>query len=193
MKFILASKNAHKAKEFEAILGDGFEIITQDAAGFGHIDVVEDGNTFEENSLKKAETIMKASGFACIADDSGLCVDALDGAPGIYSARYSGENATDEQNVQKLLSALEGVDEENRTAHFVCVIAVSIPDTEPLLFRGECNGRILTSPQGNNGFGYDPVFFVPEYGVSMAELTPEIKNSVSHRFRALNKLKESLG
>ncbi len=186
--YILASKNQHKAEEISQILGDGYTIITQTQAGVGEIDVVEDGTTFEENAAKKAETIMQATGKPCIADDSGLCVDYLDGAPGIYTARYAGENATDEENIQKLLSALEGVPAEKRSAQFVCVIALAVPGEETRLFRGECHGRILTEKRGESGFGYDPVFYIEALKQSLAELPAEGKNAISHRFAALNKL-----
>ena len=192
MKLILASKNAHKAKEMQAILGESVELITQDSAGFGDIDVVEDGATFEENAIKKATALSNASGLSAIADDSGLCVDYLDGRPGVYTARFAGENATDDENIDKLLLMLEGVPFEKRTAKFVCAIALSVPGKEPVVFRGECEGIILLKRQGDNGFGYDPIFLVPGYNRSMAELDGEIKNSLSHRFNALKKLKESL-
>ena len=192
MKLILASKNAHKAKEMQAILGESVELITQDSAGFGDVDVVEDGATFEENAIKKATALSNASGLSAIADDSGLCVDYLDGRPGVYTARFAGENATDDENIDKLLLMLEGVPFEKRTAKFVCAIALSVPGKEPVVFRGECEGIILLKRQGDNGFGYDPIFLVPGYNRSMAELDGEIKNSLSHRFNALKKLKESL-
>ena len=191
MKMVLASKNQHKAEEISSILGESIEIITQDAAGVGDIDVIEDGLTFEENATKKAETIMKLTNLPTIADDSGLCVDALDGRPGVYTARFAGENATDDENISKLLSELSGVPEGKRTASFVCVIAVAVPGEETKLFRGECKGVIAFEKKGENGFGYDPVFFVPEYNKSMAEISPYVKNSISHRSNALKKLKES--
>lgn len=193
MELILASKNAHKAKEMQDILGANITIITQDAAGFGDIEIIEDGKTFEENAIKKALAIAKASGKPTIADDSGLCVDALDGNPGIYTARFAGENATDDQNIALLLSKLDGIPTNKRNARFVCVIALAIPGEEPRTYKGECNGYILTEKRGNNGFGYDPVFFVPEYQKSMAELDGVIKNSISHRFNALAKLKANIG
>lgn len=188
MKLILASKNRHKAEEMQAILGDKITLITQDEAGVGDLEVIEDGSTFEENAIKKAVSVMKATGLPCIADDSGLCVDALNGAPGIYTARFAGENATDDDNICKLLSELDGVPKEQRTARFVCVIAVSFPDRDPITFRGECEGFILTEKHGENGFGYDPVFYVEKFGKAMAELPAEVKNSISHRSRALAKL-----
>lgn len=193
MKLILASKNPHKAAEMQAILGESVELITQDAAGFGGLDVIEDGSTFEENAIKKAVAIMEASGAPAIADDSGLSVDALDGRPGIYTARYAGENATDDENIKKLLDELKNVPETERTARFVCVIALAIPGEEPRTFRGDVEGRILFEKHGKNGFGYDPVFYLPQFDASMAEIAADVKNSVSHRFNALKLLKEYLG
>ena len=183
--YILASKNQHKAEEIKQILGEGYEIITQTDAGAGDIEVVEDGTTFEENAKKKAETIMQATGKPCIADDSGLCVDYLGGAPGIFTARYAGEHATDLENIQKLLSSLDGVPAEKRNAQFVCVIAVAVPGEETRLYRGECHGKILTEIRGEGGFGYDPIFYVEEYQQSLAEVPTEVKNAISHRFNAL--------
>lgn len=191
MKMVLASKNQHKAEEISSILGGSIEIITQDAAGVGDIDVVEDGMTFEENAAKKAETIMKATNLPTIADDSGLCVDALDGRPGVFTARFAGENATDDENISKLLNELSGIPSGKRTASFVCVIAVAVPGEETKLFKGECKGLIAFEKKGDNGFGYDPVFFIPEYNKSMAEISPSVKNAISHRSNALKKLKES--
>ena len=193
MKLILASKNAHKAQEMQAILGNKVELITQDAAGCGEIDVIEDGTTFEENAIKKAAEIMHATNLPTIADDSGLCVDFLDGRPGIYTARFAGENATNDENIAKLLDALNGVPDADRTAKFVCVIALAVPDNEPVCFRGEVCGRILTEKHGDNGFGYDPIFYLPQFDASMAEVPADTKNSVSHRYNALKLLKEYLG
>lgn len=188
MKLILASQNRHKAQEMQAILGDKIELETLDAAGCSDIEIIEDGDTFEANAIKKAVAVMQATGLPAIADDSGLCVDALNGAPGVYTARFAGEGATDDENISKLLKALEGVETAKRTARFVCVIAVAYPDREPFTYKGECNGFILTEKRGENGFGYDPVFYVEEFGKSMAELPAEVKNSISHRSRALAKL-----
>lgn len=185
--FVLASKNKHKAGEIQAILGKGFDVITMDAAGAGEIDVVEDGETFEENAIKKAETIMRATNKPTIADDSGLCVDALGGEPGVYSARYSGENATDEENNAKLLNALDGVARADRTARFVCVIAFARPGEDTVVFRGECGGIIGTVPAGSGGFGYDPLFYVERYNMTMGELEPQVKNEISHRSAAIKK------
>lgn len=193
MKFILASKNRHKAEEIQAILGDGFEVVTQTDAGFGDIDVIEDGETFEENAVKKATEIMRACGCATIADDSGLCVDALGGRPGIYTARFAGEGATDDENISKLLGELSEVTADKRGAKFVCVIAVAYPDGAVKTFRGECLGDILFEKSGKGGFGYDPIFRPKKYGAAMAELPPYIKNAISHRSLALRKMKEELG
>ncbi len=188
--FILASKNQHKAEEIKAILGEDFNVITQTDAGAGDIEVIEDGKTFEENAIKKAETILKATGKPVIADDSGLCVDYLDGAPGVYTARYAGEDATDDENIDKLLNSLG--DTPNRTARFVCVIAFATPDGETLTFRGECNGKIGFERQGENGFGYDPIFIPDGYECSIAEVSSDTKNSISHRGNALKKFAEYL-
>lgn len=192
MKFVLASKNRHKAEEIRKILGDGIELVTQDEAGAGDIEIIEDGETFEDNAIKKAVTVMNATGRAAIADDSGLCVDALGGRPGVRTARFAGENATDEENIQKLLKELDGVLPPNRGARFVCVIAVAVPGEEVRTYRGECEGSILFEKRGENGFGYDPVFYVEKYDSSMAELPPQIKNAISHRFNALKKLRNDL-
>lgn len=185
--FVLASKNKHKAEEIKNILGEGFEVITQTEAGAGDIEVIEDGATFEENAVKKAEEIMRITGKPTIADDSGLCVDFLGGAPGVYTARYAGENATDAENIEKLLTALKDVPEEDRGARFVCVIAVAEPNRETVTFRGECGGQIAFEPKGEGGFGYDPIFYLEEYGATMSEISAEIKNSISHRSNALKK------
>lgn len=190
--FVLASKNAHKAQEIMAILGEDYRILTQVDAGVGDVDVVEDGTTFEENAAKKAETIMKLTGKPTIADDSGLCVDFLDGAPGIYTARYAGENATDGENIQKLLTALDGVPDHQRGAQFVCVIAVAVPGEETRLFRGECPGRIAQEPKGEDGFGYDPVFYYEAYAMTLAEMESQEKNAISHRSQALRKMAEGI-
>lgn len=190
--FVLASKNPNKAKEIEAILGSGFKVITQSEAGFGDIDVVEDGTTFEENAIKKAETIFKITKLPTIADDSGLCVDFLNGAPGIYSARYAGENATDADRVKKLLDAMKDAPDEKRSAKFVCSIALVLPDAETVTFTGECLGKITLSPFGSNGFGYDPIFMPQGFDKTLAELPFETKNHLSHRFLALSELSQYL-
>ena len=189
-RFVLASNNKHKAEEIKAILGGEFEVITQREAGAGDIEVVEDGKTFEENAALKAVTIMNALNTPTIADDSGLCVDYLGGAPGVYTARYAGENASDDENIDKLLAELNGVAPERRTAEFVCVIAVAFPGEEVRMFRGVCPGRITEERAGEGGFGYDPVFFSDEYDMTLAQMDPDIKNSISHRSAALKNAAE---
>ena len=191
MKFVLASKNKHKAEEIKSILGSDFEIITQDEAGFFG-EVIEDGKTFEENAIKKAETIMNEINLPTIADDSGLCVKALGGAPGIYTARFAGENATDDENISLLLNKLKDVPKEERDAEFVCVIALAVPNKETLTFKGKCEGRILFEKMGESGFGYDPVFYTPVFEKSLAEISADEKNSISHRFCALKAFKDYL-
>ncbi len=189
MKAVLASKNQHKLAEISKIVAQfGMELVLQSELGLD-IDVDETGETFEENSMLKARAVMEASGMPAIADDSGLMVDALDGAPGVYSARYGGSHdRTDEERYRYLLSNLENVPEEKRSAKFVSVITLLYPDGHAIIARGECPGTILHAPRGENGFGYDPVFFVTSEGKSMAELSPERKNEISHRARALQVL-----
>ena len=184
MKVILASKNPHKLTELSVILSQhGFEIALESEYGLD-IDVDETGTTFEENSLLKAETVMKASGLPVLADDSGLMVDALDGAPGVYSARY-GHKSSDGERTAFLLENMKDVPDEKRTAKFVCVITCLWPDGRKIVARGECPGVITREVHGENGFGYDPVFYLPELGMTYAELPSEQKNAISHRARAL--------
>ena len=184
MKVILASKNQHKLTELSAILSElGFEIALESEYGLD-IDVEETGTTFEENSFLKADAVMKASGLPVLADDSGLMVDALDGAPGVYSARY-GHKASDKERTAYLLENMKEVPEERRGAKFVCVITCLFPDGRKIVARGECPGVIARAPHGENGFGYDPVFYLPELGMTYAELPSEQKNAISHRARAL--------
>ena len=191
---VAASRNRHKIEEIDAITKKfGMHIISRDEAGVPDIEITEDGQTFEDNSLKKAREIMKLCGQITIADDSGLMVDCLDGAPGVYSARFAGEDGNDEKNNQKLLMLLEGVPEEKRTDEFVSVITMVYPDGNIITARGECRGRIITEPAGDNGFGYDPLFVPDGYDRTFAQLTAEEKNSVSHRAAALEKLKKLLG
>lgn len=189
MKIIAATKNKNKLREFGEIL-KGFEIISQEEAGID-IDVEETGTTFEENSRLKAEAIFKATGIPAIADDSGLCVDALDGAPGVYSARYGGEGLDDEGRVQLLLKNMENVPDEKRTARFVCVITM-VSSGGVITAKGECEGAINHAPKGENGFGYDPVFYMKEYGKTTAEMSPDEKNAVSHRGKALKIFEEKI-
>ncbi len=190
MKVIAATKNKNKLREFGEIL-KGFEIISQEEAGID-IDVEETGTTFEENSLLKAKAIYEISGIPAIADDSGLCVDALGGEPGVYSARYGGEGYDDAGRVQLLLKNMKDIPDEKRTARFVCAITM-VSDDGIITARGECEGRINHAPVGENGFGYDPVFYMEEYGKTTAEMTPDEKNAVSHRGKALRIFAKKLG
>ena len=185
-ELILASNNAHKVEEIKSILDD-YKILTLKDIGY-YEDIIEDGTTFEENALIKARTIAKYSGKATIADDSGLSVALLDGRPGVYSARYSQEQ-TDEKNIEKVLAELNG---EKSEAKFVSVIALVRPDGSEVTFRGECHGEIIFEKRGNNGFGYDPIFYVPSLEKTFAELTPEQKNSISHRKESLEKFSKYL-
>ena len=182
MKIIAATKNKNKLREFGEIL-KGFDIISQEEAGVD-IDVEETGTTFEENSMIKAKAIFEATGICAIADDSGLCVDALGGEPGIYSARYGGEGLDDSGRTSLLLKNMEDVPDEKRSARFVCVITL-VGNEGVITARGECEGKIDYSPKGENGFGYDPVFFIEKYKKTMAEISPEEKNAISHRGKAL--------
>lgn len=185
-ELILASNNAHKVEEIKSILDD-YKILTLKDIGY-YEDIIEDGTTFEENALIKARTIAKYSGKAAIADDSGLSVALLDGRPGVYSARYSKEQS-DEKNIEKVLEELNG---EKSEAKFVSVIALVRPDGSEITFRGECHGEIIFEKRGNNGFGYDPIFYVPSLEKTFAELTPEQKNSISHRKESLEKFSKYL-
>lgn len=191
-KIIIASNNKHKIDEIKDMLGDfPFEIVSLKEAGID-IDVEEDGKTFEENAYKKAYEIMKITGEAALADDSGLEVYALDGAPGIYSARFAGEHGNDKKNNNKLLELLKDVKDEERGARFVSLIALVTPEGDKIIAPGYIEGKIGYSEKGTGGFGYDPLFIVPELGKTFAELTSEEKNSISHRSRALKNLREQL-
>lgn len=184
MKLILASKNPGKLRELQEILSDlHVEVLMESQVGLD-LDVEETGTTFEENSFLKADAVMKASGMAAIADDSGLMVDALDGAPGVYSARYGNLN-NDAERTAYLLNNLESVPDGKRTAKFVSVITACFPDGRVVQARGECPGVITREPRGSGGFGYDPVFLVPELDATFSELSPEEKNRISHRGKAL--------
>lgn len=193
-ELILASSNQHKIEEIFAILKDfNYKIVSMAEAGLGHLDIVEDGDTFEANSLIKAKAIYEATGKPSIGDDSGLMVDALNGEPGVYSARYSGVvPKSDKANNDKLLNALKETALEDRTAKFVTVITLMFSPEDILVARGEVHGQIGFEPKGENGFGYDPLFVVPELGKTFAELTSEEKNSRSHRANALSVLKDML-
>ncbi|MCU0767014.1 MAG: RdgB/HAM1 family non-canonical purine NTP pyrophosphatase [Gammaproteobacteria bacterium] len=192
-KVVLASGNAGKVREFNQLLGSQhIEVVPQ--SHFGVPEAAETGLTFVENAILKARNAALHTGLPAVADDSGIEVDALNGAPGIYSARYAGEGASDEANLRKLLVALEGVPEAQRTARFQCLIVYlrHAEDPTPLVCQGTWEGAILTAPRGENGFGYDPVFLVPGRGVSSAELPPDEKNRLSHRGQALRSLLEAL-
>lgn len=190
---VAASRNRHKIEEIEAITKKfGMSIISRDEAGVPPVEIVEDGETFEENSFKKADEIMKLCGKITLADDSGLMVDYLGGAPGVYSARFAGEDGNDEKNNEKLLKLLDGVPAKGRTAKFVSVITMVYPDGTVLSARGECSGRIITVPTGDGGFGYDPLFVPDGYEKTFAQLTPEEKNAISHRAAALTELEKLL-
>lgn len=190
---VAASRNKHKIEEIEAITKKfGMSVISRDDAGVPKIEIEEDGETFEENSFKKANEIMKLCGKITLADDSGLMVDYLGGAPGVYSARFAGEDGNDEKNNQKLLKLLQDVPAKERTAKFVSVITMVFPDGETLVARGECTGRITKEPTGDNGFGYDPIFVPDGYDKTFAQLTSEQKNQISHRAAALAELEKLL-
>lgn len=186
MKLIIASNNAHKLVEIKAILGGEFEeILSMGEAGIHH-ETVEDGQTFLENAEKKAREMAEISGCCALADDSGLCVDALDGAPGIYSARFCGRHGDDPANNRLLLEKLQGV--ENRAAHYTCAMVLARPDGSIVSAEGYMYGQIAHEEVGSNGFGYDPLFFLPERGCTAAQLTAEEKNAISHRAQALHRL-----
>ncbi len=188
-RLLIATNNQGKVKEIKAILGGFYdEIVSLKDAGIS-LEVVEDGDSFEANAIKKAREAADLAGCDALADDSGLCVDALGGAPGIYSARYAGDDATDEQNNEKLLHALHDI--ENRSARFVSVVAL-VSGGNVTTARGEVCGVIAHAPSGGGGFGYDPLFFVPELGQTFAEISAERKNGLSHRARALSALREKL-
>lgn len=190
MKLIIASNNAHKLEEIKAILSDFFdEIVSMREAGIEH-ETVEDGETFMDNAVKKAREIAEISGCCAIADDSGICVDALDGAPGIYSARFSGVHGDDEANNDLLLQKLQG--RSDRGAHYTCAIALARPDGSIVRAEGYLYGEIGHERIGTNGFGYDPLFYLPRYGKTTAQLEPAEKNRISHRAEALHKLVELL-
>ena len=192
MKLVLASGNAGKLAELRELLGDAFELHAQSAFGVGDAD--ETGLSFIENAILKARHAARATGLPALGDDSGLCVDALGGAPGLYSARYAGTHGDAGANIDKLLRALDGIEDASRTARFVCALALvrHAEDPQPLVAEGLWEGRILHARQGGNGFGYDPVFFSPAHGCSAAELPAATKNRDSHRSRALAILQDRL-
>lgn len=193
IKIVAATGNRHKIEEIESITKlFGMNVITKEEAGVGQLEVEETGTTFEENSRLKAEAIMQATGMPAIADDSGLMVEALGGEPGVYSARFAGEGASDEANNEKLLGLIKDVPDGERKARFVSVITLCYPNGETLTARGECPGNINRAPMGSNGFGYDPLFVPDGFEKTYAQLTAEEKNGISHRAKALNELKIQL-
>ena len=193
MKLLIASNNAHKVREIREILSGYFdEMVTMREAGLS-IDVVEDGATFQDNAVKKATEILEKSGFdAALADDSGLCVDALSGAPGVYSARYAGEGHDDAANNAKLMADMRDVPDGERTCRFVSCVALARKGMPVLVAQGTAEGTLLRSAAGENGFGYDPYFFYPPLQKSFAQLTAQEKNSVSHRRASLDALRQAL-
>ena len=196
MTIIVATKNAHKVEEMSAMLKDlgDIELVTMKNAGLD-TEIEENGTTFMENALIKARFVCKALGKPALADDSGLCVDALGGEPGVYSARYAsenGENSSDEANNEKLLSKLSDIPGNERTARFVSALALVFPDGREICATGVCEGLITRDKRGDGGFGYDPLFFCPEFSKTFGEISAEEKNSISHRNRAMIQLREKL-
>lgn len=191
-KLLIATRNRGKLRELKSLLaGVPFTLVSLDDVGVAE-DVAETGATLEENAILKATTYARLSGLPTLADDSGLEVDALGGEPGPRSSRYAGEGATDAQRIAFLLKKLENIPEESWTARFRCVIAIAWPSEQVELYTGECHGRITRHPRGTNGFGYDPVFFLPQYGRTMAELSAEEKDRISHRGAAARKAAAAL-
>lgn len=187
---VLATTNKGKTREINELLKDS-PIEIKNLDDFGPIpEVIEDGETFDDNAYKKASFTAKILGYPAMADDSGLCVEALDGAPGVYSARYAGKNASDADNVKKMLADLEG--KENRNAAFKCVISIAVPTGAALTYEGECKGVLTKEPIGDNGFGYDPLFFYPEFNKTFAQLTIKEKGQVSHRGKALKEIADEI-
>lgn len=192
MKFIVATKNKNKINEIKEIVKDfPFDVISMEEAGFSD-EIEENGTTFEENALIKARAIHKQTGGYVMADDSGIAIKALGGAPGIYSARFAGESASYKVKIQKIWDMLDEIKAEDRSAKFVCAIAVIRPDGSEFTVRGECHGVIHGEIAGENGFGYDPVFYMPEHGMTTAQMPPEKKHSLSHRGIALRKMMKVL-
>lgn len=190
MKLVLASKNAHKLTEMRDILSQlGVEVVLESDVGVD-VDVEETGETFEENAFLKARAVVEASGLPAIADDSGLCVDAMNGGPGVYSARFGGEGLTDPERYRLLLDMMRG--QLDRRCRFVSCICCCFPGGDTLTARGECEGTLAYAPKGPDGFGYDPVFFVPRMKKTFAEMSPEEKNAVSHRGAALRQFRQKL-
>jgi len=192
MKIVFASRNEGKIKEISYML-EGMDIELVSLNNYANVpEIAEDGKSFLENALKKARIVSGCTGETVLADDSGLQVDILGGEPGIYSSRYAGENATDEENIAKLLSRLKDIPQEKRAASFCCVLVLYRKDNSYDYFEGKWRGQIIDMPRGGNGFGYDPIFMVPDLKMTAAELPAEIKNKISHRGQAFAQLKESL-
>ncbi|SFE47866.1 XTP/dITP diphosphohydrolase [Peptostreptococcaceae bacterium pGA-8] len=190
---VAASRNVHKIQEIGAVTSRfGLKIISRDEAGIPPFEVEEDGETFEENSMIKAKAILDYCGKPTIADDSGLMVEYLSGAPGVYSARFAGNDCNDKRNNEKLLELLSDIPYKERRAKFVSVITLLFPDGRKLVARGECEGHIIEHEEGSNGFGYDPLFVPDGYGSTFAMLAPEVKNTISHRAKALEHLAQLL-
>jgi XTP/dITP diphosphohydrolase len=189
---VLATRNEGKLRELQDLLDNlGIEILTLN--DFPDLpEIVEDGKSFFENALKKASMVSNWTGVASLADDSGLEIDILEGRPGIYSSRYSGENATDQSNIDKILDELKNVPADQKKANFRCVLVLYKPDGQYDAFEGKLDGFIIDQCCGTQGFGYDPIFFIPELGKTVAQLSPAIKNQISHRAKALRQLKEKL-
>ena len=193
MKLVLATRNQGKVREIGEILKDENRIELLSLRNYPDApDVVEDGTTYEDNAIKKAAVLAEYTGHLTIGDDSGLAVDALDGAPGVHSARYAGENASDQDRIAKLLEALQDVPDDRRSGRFVCAVAIAEPHAQVQVVRGICEGRIIRAPRGTSGFGYDPVFVPAGYDKTFAELGDEIKNQISHRAKALGEARKLL-
>lgn len=190
-KIVFATKNQGKLKEIREILGKKYQVVSMEEAGID-IDVEENGTTFEENAIKKAEAVMKICNEIVLADDSGLEVDYLNKEPGIYSARYMGEDTPYSVKNQTIIDKLSGVEDEKRTARFVCAVACAIPGKYTLIVQETMEGIIGHEPAGENGFGYDPIFYLPEYGKTSAQLTMEEKNKISHRGKALRAMAQRI-
>jgi len=191
-ELVVATKNPGKLREIQDLLSR-FQVKILSLQDFPQIPPpLEDGVTFAENAAKKALEVARKTNRLALADDSGLVVEALQGKPGVFSARYAGENATDEQRCQKLLSEMANIPEERRQAAFICAIALASPEGRLQIMEAECHGRITFSPRGEGGFGYDPIFFVPQFSKTMAELNPKVKNRISHRGQALKKVRQFL-
>ncbi len=190
-KVVFATKNKGKIKEIQAVLGDSYNVVAMEEAGID-AEIEETGSTFEENAAIKAEAIMKLCGEIVLADDSGLEIDYLNGEPGIYSARYMGHDTPYDIKNQNLIDRLDGVEDDKRTARFVCAAAAAVPGKKTIVVRGTMEGIIARKAEGKNGFGYDPIFYLPEYKMTSAQLSPEEKNRISHRGKALRELKKRL-